>query len=90
MFLLCLQMLGLWYIWSMTETEILSTAQAAERLGISAERVRQLAAQGRFAGAFLLGKTWAIPSSAVASFKPNPHGVRLGRKPRKKPEGTGD
>lgn len=74
----------------MEPSEYLTTVQAADLLKLSSERVRQLAAQGRFPGAFLVGKVWAIPAAAVEGFVPNPPGRKSTRKPRKRPESTGD
>lgn len=65
------------------ESLILTTAQAAERLGVSTARIRQLCAQGRFPGAFRAGRDWMIPAEAVQAFTPNPIGVRLDREQRK-------
>ncbi|NEO13553.1 MAG: helix-turn-helix domain-containing protein [Moorea sp. SIO4G2] len=40
---------------------MISTAQAAELLGISATRVRFLLSKGRVKGAYKVGRTWVIP-----------------------------
>lgn len=66
----------------------LSTKQAAEALGLSDRRVRVLAGEARFPGAFRVGRDWVIPAAAVESYRPNPHGVRLGRRPRKAAQGA--
>jgi excisionase family DNA binding protein len=39
----------------------IGTTEAAERLGVTERRVRQLCAGGRIRGAYLIGKTWIIP-----------------------------
>lgn len=44
--------------------EYISVAKAAEVWGISQRSVRNYCAQGRIAGAELIGKTWYIPESA--------------------------
>ena len=43
---------------------VLSVAQAAEKWGLSERSVRNYCAQGRVAGAVLVGKTWRIPEHA--------------------------
>lgn len=43
----------------------ISVSQAAERWGISERSVRNYCANGRIDGAFLTGKTWNIPDTAV-------------------------
>ena len=45
--------------------EYLSVAQFAEKSGISERTVRNYCATGKMEGAFLVGKTWNIPSDAV-------------------------
>jgi excisionase family DNA binding protein len=69
----------------MDDTGFLTTQQAAAKLGLGRERTRELAATGRFPGAARLGRDWIIPAKAVEEFTPQPHGVRLGRKSRKRP-----
>lgn len=44
--------------------EYLSVAKTAEKWGISERSVRNYCAQGRIAGAKLIGKTWYIPENA--------------------------
>ena len=44
--------------------EYLSVAKMAEKWGISERSVRNYCAQGRIAGAKLIGKTWFIPEIA--------------------------
>ena len=48
--------------------DYLSVAEIAKKWGVSDRSVRQYCAQGRVAGAFLIGKTWNIPANAL---KPN-------------------
>lgn len=45
--------------------EYLSVAQFAEKSGISERTLRNYCATGKMEGAFLVGKTWNIPSDAV-------------------------
>ena len=42
----------------------ISTAEAAEKWGVSERSVRGYCAEGRIADAFLTGKTWNIPETA--------------------------
>ena len=44
--------------------EYASVAKIAEKWGISERSVRNYCAQGRIAGAKLIGKTWYIPADA--------------------------
>jgi excisionase family DNA binding protein len=48
--------------------ELLSTAQAAEKLGVSERRVRQLISEGKLL-AHKLGRDFAIENSALESVK---------------------
>ena len=43
----------------------LTTGQIAKKAGISAARVRQLCAEGRFSGAVKAGRDWLVPVEAV-------------------------
>ncbi len=45
--------------------EYIGVAEAAKKWGISERSVREYCAQGRVAGAFVLGKSWAIPAEAA-------------------------
>lgn len=46
----------------MRDTKLyVTTADAAELLGVSERRVRQLAAAGRIDGAERFGRSWAVP-----------------------------
>ena len=45
--------------------EFLSVSEVAKKWNISDRMVRNYCAQGRIAGAFLTGKTWNIPASAI-------------------------
>ena len=51
--------------------EYLSVAQIAEKWGISERSVRNYCAEGRVAGAFLVGKTWSIPADAEKPARSN-------------------
>ena len=42
----------------------ISTAQAAEKWGISERRVQRLCEDGRIEGAFRFSRVWAIPKDA--------------------------
>ncbi len=50
--------------------EFLSVAQIANLWGVSERSVRNYCAQGRIAGAILVGKTWNIPADAVKPARP--------------------
>lgn len=54
--------------------KLYSTTEAAEVLGISARRVSVLCVEGRFPGAQKIGKTWAIPESAIQNYTPRASG----------------
>ncbi len=45
--------------------DFLSVAEIAKKWGISERSVRNYCAQGRIPGAFVMGKTWNIPATAV-------------------------
>lgn len=45
--------------------QFLTVGQAAERAGVSTVRVRRLASQGRFPGAFKAGRDWLLPVASV-------------------------
>ena len=49
----------------------LSVAEMAELWGVSERSVRNYCAQGRVPGAFLVGKTWNIPSDATKPARSN-------------------
>jgi len=44
--------------------EYISTAQAAEKWGISERRVQRLCEDGRIEGVFRFSRVWAIPQDA--------------------------
>lgn len=54
----------------------LTTTQAAEKWGISSRRIQILCAENRIPGAFMIGKTWAIPYEAQ---KPVDARIKSGR-----------
>jgi excisionase family DNA binding protein len=61
-------------------SEWLSTSTAADRLGLSARRVRQLADAGRLPGARRVGRDWLVPVASVSK-ETRPRGtVRRARK----------
>ena len=45
--------------------EYLSVVEIAKKWGVSERSVRNYCAQGRVAGAILVGKTWTIPADAI-------------------------
>lgn len=47
----------------------IGTAAAAQLLGVTPARVRQLASEGRLAGAERHGRDWAIPPAAVDDYR---------------------
>lgn len=62
--------------------KLYSTAEAAEGLNISSRRVAVLCTEGRFPGAQKIGKTWAIPESAIKNYVPGERGVHRSRPKR--------
>ena len=54
-------------------TTLISTTEAAKRLGISPHRVRVLISQGRLA-ARKIGRTHVVELESVEGFKPRPEG----------------
>ena len=67
----------------MTADDLISTAEAARRLGVSSRRVRALIAEGRL-DAIRVGRISLIRASSVAAFTSHPRGWPRGRK-RKPP-----
>lgn len=61
--------------------ELLTTAQASSRLGISADRIKQLIYAGRVPGAHKIGPDWLVPAEWVRAYKPTP-GAKRGPKPK--------
>lgn len=55
----------------------LSAVEIAEIWGVSERSVRNYCAQGRVPGAFLMGKTWNIPSDAVKPARSNSRGTSV-------------
>ncbi len=62
-------------------TDWLTLAEAAERLGLSGQRVGQLIQAGRLPAA-KFGKVWLVHKEDLAAFQPQPPG-----RPRKNKEG---
>ena len=62
--------------------KLYSTTEAAEALKISSRRVAVLCTEGRFPGAQKIGKTWAIPESAIKNYVPGERGVHRSRPKR--------
>lgn len=59
---------------------LISTAEAAKRLGLSAVRVRELCLQRRIKGARLIGRVWMIPEAIeVTPGSRGPRGKAAGR-----------
>lgn len=54
--------------------DILTTAEAAEVLGLSARQVREHAEAGRLAGRKLNPRTWVFRRGDVSAFTPGPRG----------------
>lgn len=54
-------------------TPLISTTEAAARLGISPQRVRVLISQGRLV-ARKIGRTHVVELASVESYKPRPEG----------------
>jgi excisionase family DNA binding protein len=54
--------------------DVLSTAQAAGLLGLSARQVREHAEAGRLRGTKLNPRTWVFRRADVAAFTPAPRG----------------
>lgn len=54
--------------------DYINVAEAAKKWGVSERSVREYCAHGRIAGAFLVGKSWAIPANAA---KPMRSGASL-------------
>ena len=67
--------------------KLFDTAATAEKLGISAGRLRQLRIDGRISG-IRFGNSWAYTHSEIESYTPRPTGrpksVRVHKKPRKR------
>jgi len=63
---------------------MLTTKQAAERLGVSPQRVRKLIQAGRIE-ATKFGRDWMITEEALAKHKPLPRGWQKGRPRTKAP-----
>lgn len=59
--------------------EMISVSEAAEKLGISVERVRVLCRDGRVKGAQMVGKVWVLPAQpqVVAAGRQRPGKVKL-------------
>lgn len=60
---------------------MLTTQEAADELGLTQSRVRQLRIDGHFPWAQKLGRDWLIPRSDVEAFKAKP-GIRRRKKIR--------
>ena len=67
---------------------LLDTKEAATRLGISEQRVRQFCEEGRL-GTKFAGR-WVIPETALRTFKPNPTGRPRLRKKKEARAGSSD
>lgn len=51
---------------------MLTTAEAADRLGLSVARVKVLAAEGRIPGAVKVGRQWVFPAEPrIEGLKPH-------------------
>jgi excisionase family DNA binding protein len=63
--------------------EFLTVRQVAEGEGVSMSRVRRLASEGRFPGAFKVGRDWLLPVASVETW------LRVDRDRRRKREEGG-
>ena len=54
------------------ESELLMGPEAAELLGVSDARIRQLCLEGAFVGAMKRGNWWFIPRTSVEAFQSDP------------------
>ena len=52
----------------------LTVKEAAEKLGLSGQQIRNICIKGQFPGAQKEGATWFIPEESVSSYKPGPQG----------------
>jgi excisionase family DNA binding protein len=48
-----------------TPDDLLSTAEAAEAMGVTEQRIRQLCAAAQFPNAFKVGRGWIIPRQDI-------------------------
>ncbi len=53
----------------MKTTDYLTTSDAAQRLGITTMRIRQLIAAERFPGAIHPGRDWLLPAREVFAYQ---------------------
>jgi|GEM_PF-5000367 len=56
------------------DAELLTSAQAAEVMGVNVQRVRALAAANRLPGAYRIGRDWGIPRASAEGYVPAPAG----------------
>ena len=66
-------------------TVLLTCTEAAQQVGLSSRRMRQLLAQGRVRDARMIGRTWIVP--VPVEILPAPRGP--GRPPRAARSGPG-
>jgi excisionase family DNA binding protein len=53
---------------------VITVSQAAEKLGLTTGRIRQLILAGRIRGARKLGSIWVLPDDPVVAKPKNPQG----------------
>jgi excisionase family DNA binding protein len=66
----------------------LTIREASERMGLSEQRVRRLAKEGRFPNAFRFGNAWSIPEESISLVGVLPRGWPKGKPRGKKQEVT--
>lgn len=60
---------GLWFLVTKPPDKLLTTAQVAERLGITKSSVADLCRKGLLPGAFKHGRAWRIPESSLENWQ---------------------
>jgi excisionase family DNA binding protein len=68
---------------TMSEIEWLTVKQAAERMGVTVSRVRQLARKGEITGRHW-GRDWQIDAASIVGFEKDTRGYPVGKSRPKK------